>query len=116
MAARELLLERSSVTAVGLQLLQVICAMVLHEALLGVAYGVSDGAVRTADELPLLGPSGQVGLALLGMITVLSIASTAAMVWNEELRHRAWIAPVVGIALSGITCLLAIAAFQPVAG
>ena len=96
-------------------MLQLISAMVLNEALLGAAYSFSDGEVRSGDDLQLLGPSGQVGLALLGMITVLSIASTAAMVWNEELRDRAWIAPVVGIALGVVTFLLAIAGFQPIA-
>ena len=115
MAARELLLERSTATAIGLQVLQLISAMVLNEALLGAAYSFSDGAVQTGDDLHLLGPSPQVGLALLGLITLLSIASTAAMVWNEDLRHRAWIAPIVGIVLGVITCLLAIAGFQPVA-
>lgn len=114
MAARELHLERSTVVALALQGAQLVSALVLNEALLGAAYAASDGEVSTANELPLLGPSGQVGLAMIGLITLLSIASTAAMVWHEELEQRAWIAPVVGIAAGIATCVIAVAGFQPI--
>jgi hypothetical protein len=114
-AARELQLDRSTVIALGLQGVQLISALVLNEALLGAAYSASDGEVSSAEELHLLGPSGQVGLTLIGLITLLSIASTAAMVWHEELHQRAWVAPVVGIAAGVAACLLAVAGFQPVA-
>lgn len=110
--ARELHLERTTFVAIGIQVVQLISALVLNEALLGAAYSFSDGEVSTASELHLLGPSGQVGLAMIGLITLLSIASTAAMIWHEELEHRAWIAPVVGIVAGIITCVVAIAGFQ----
>lgn len=113
MAGRELLLERPTVLALALQGLQLISAIVLNEVLLGAAYNVSGGEVATNDELQLLGPSPQVGLALIGLITLLSIGSTWAMVWHEELRPRAWIAPVVGLVAGIGTCVIAIAAFQP---
>ena len=111
--ARELHLERSTFVAIGLQVVQLISALVLNEALLGAAYAASDGEVSSGAELHLLGPSGQVGLALIGLITLLSITSTAAMLWHEELEQRAWIAPIVGIVAGVIACLLAIAGFQP---
>jgi len=115
MAARELLLERSTVVAIALQGVQLISAMVLNEVMLGAAYSFSDGRVQSADQLSLLGPSPQVGLALIGLITLLSIASTAVLVTHEELRRRAWIAPVVAIVAGVLTCVLAIAGFRPIA-
>jgi hypothetical protein len=114
-AARELLLEGRVVVAIALQGVQLISAMVLGEVLLGAAYAYSDGAVASGADLALLGPSGQVGLALIGLITLLSIASTFVLATHEELRTRVWIAPVVGIAASVLTCGLAIAGFQPIA-
>lgn len=110
--AREFHLEAGTAVAVAAQGVQLISALILNEALLGAAYAFSDGEVSSGDELHLLGPSGQVGLALIGLITLLSIASTGAMAWREESRPYAWIAPVVGIVLGVVACLLAIAGFQ----
>lgn len=110
--AREFHLEAGTVVAIAAQGVQLISALVLNEALLGAAYSFSDGAVTTGDELHLLGPSGQVGLAMIGLITLLSIASTGAMVWREESRPYAWIAPAVGIVAGVLTCVIAIAGFQ----
>jgi len=115
MAGRELLLELRVVVAIALQGVQLISALVLNEVVLGAAYGASDGRVQTADQLYLLGPSGQVGLAMIGLITLLSIASTIVLATREELRDRAWISPVVGIVAGALACVLAIAGFQPIA-
>jgi len=111
--ARELQLKGGTGIVLALQAVQLISALVLNEALLGAAYAVSDGDVETGDELHLLGPSGPVGLAMIGLITLLSILSTAGMLWNEELHERAWIAPVVGIVAGAAACVIAIAGFQP---
>jgi len=110
--ARQLQLQGGTGLALALQGVQLVSALVLNEALLGAAYAVSDGDVESGDQLHLLGPSGQVGLAMIGLITLLSIAGTAGALLNEELRERAWLVPVVGVAAGAVACLIAIVGFQ----
>ncbi len=114
MAARELFLEGRTVFAIAIQGVQLIVALVLNEVLMGAAYSFSDGRVQSGDQLYLLGPSPQVGLALIALITLLSIASTVVIATHDELRRGAWIAPVVAIVACVLTCVLAIVGFQPI--